>query len=304
MRPDRPTIAILYPGEMGAALAAALRDRRPRLITTLAHRSAITAKRCRDQGIEVLDSLGDVVRAADIVFSVVPPAVAHDVALAYARLADVAPEDSLYVDVNSIGPDSIESISRNIGKTGRGFVDAAINGLAKNLTTSGTLFLSGQRAGEIGSLFEGLVRIRIVGAEPGRASMMKMLLAGMSKGLCALFVELAAMAKRRDMLDEMLSEAARIYPGMTTVIDRMLPTYAQHAARRASEMNELQQTAQFSGIEPRVIAAMTRLHEEIARISFDTPDGSSWTVASLIGRLLDEGIVTFAACEVVGKFKE
>jgi 3-hydroxyisobutyrate dehydrogenase-like beta-hydroxyacid dehydrogenase len=304
MSARQPTIAILHAGEMGAALAAVLRTRGLRLVTPLTDRSAITAERCARHGIEALDSLTHVARAADVVLSVVPPAAAQDVAESYARVASVAPADAIYVDVNSIGPDSVQSVARIIDATGRAFVDAAINGLAKNLTNGGTLFLSGRRAGEIASLFEGPVRVRVVGDEPGRASMMKMLLAGMSKGLCALFVELAATAKRRDMLGEMLLESARIYPGMTAVVDRMLPTYAQHADRRASEMNELQQTATLSGIEPCVIAAVTRLHEEIARVSFDTAGGSNWTVASLIGRLVDEGILTTAPFEVVGKHKE
>src|SRR5438309_2316712 len=42
------TIGILYPGEMGASLAALLRGRGHRVVTTLAGRGERTAGRCRE----------------------------------------------------------------------------------------------------------------------------------------------------------------------------------------------------------------------------------------------------------------
>ena len=40
-------------------------------------------------------------------------------------------------------------------------------------------------------------------------------------------------AHRRGMLPEMMEACTMLYPGITVVIDRMLPTYARHARRRA-----------------------------------------------------------------------
>jgi 3-hydroxyisobutyrate dehydrogenase-like beta-hydroxyacid dehydrogenase len=291
------TVAVLYPGDMGAAVAAVLKQRGHRVVTTLDGRGEQTAMRCREIGIEVLDALADVVRQANVVLSLVPPAAAEEMAEAYCALAHLAPADALYVDVNSIGPELVEEIAAEIADAGCGFVDAAINGLAKNLTKSGTLFLSGPRAGEVAQLFEGPVRVRVLGHEIGRASAMKMLLAGLSKGLCGLFAELALLAQCRGMLDEMLAASGEIYPGMMLVVDRMLPTYAQHAARRATEMNELQQTAVAAGLEPCVIDAVRRLHEEMAAASFDPVDAkqsSGFSVSSLIQRLAVEGVLDAA----------
>ena len=75
-------------------------------------------------------------------------------------------------------------------------MDGAINGLAKNLTSSATMFLSGPRASEVADLFGQHVRVRLLGHEFGRASAMKMLLSGLSKGVCALFAETALTAAR------------------------------------------------------------------------------------------------------------
>jgi 3-hydroxyisobutyrate dehydrogenase-like beta-hydroxyacid dehydrogenase len=244
----------------------------------------------------VLGSLAEVVRQANVVLSVVPPAAAEELAAAYCNFTNTAPADALFVDVNSIGPELVTTIAAGVREAGVGFVDAAVNGLAKNLTKGGTLLLSGERANDVAKLFGETIRVRVLGREIGQASTMKMLLAGLSKGLCGLFAELALLAQRRGMLGEMLEACEQIYPGMMLVVDRMLPTYAQHAARRATEMNELEETARNAGVEPCVIDAVRRLHEEMAGASFGAPANSSgFTVATLIQRLADEGILDAAA---------
>ena len=144
-----PTIAVLYPGELGSSLAALLQQRGARVVTTLTGRGERTRSRARDANLIVLDSLTEVARLADIVISLVPPAEAEGMAVKYCAVAAVSPPSALYVDANSIGPQSARSIALRLHAAGRGFVDAAINGLARNLATGGTLFLSGERAEEL-----------------------------------------------------------------------------------------------------------------------------------------------------------
>jgi 3-hydroxyisobutyrate dehydrogenase-like beta-hydroxyacid dehydrogenase len=286
-------IGVLYPGEMGASLAALLRRRGHRVVTTLAGRGERTARLCREAGMTVLPSLADVVRAADVVISVVPPAAAEDVAAAYCEHASLAPSDALYVDLNAIRPELAEALAGRLAARGRGFVDAAVNGLAKNLTTTATLYLSGPRAAEVASLVGEDMRVKLLGDQPGRASAMKMLLSGLSKGVCALFVETALVAERQGMLAEMTEAYAQIYPGVTAVVERMLPTYPQHAGRRAAEMAELEQTALASGLEPCVLAAVARVHEMLAGADLGQPakPGGGWTLTSIIERLATEGLL-------------
>jgi 3-hydroxyisobutyrate dehydrogenase-like beta-hydroxyacid dehydrogenase len=175
---------------------------------------------------------------------------------------------------------------------GRGFVDAAINGLAKHLATGVTLYLSGRRTGEVAKLFEGAMRIVVLGDEPGRASAMKMLLSGISKGICALFVELALAAERQGMLPEFSQSIARIYPGIWALIERMLPTYPAHAQRRATEMAELQRTLRGANQEPVVIAGVHEMHDMLAQASLgNVPSGEGWTVASLLRELAAQGLL-------------
>jgi 3-hydroxyisobutyrate dehydrogenase-like beta-hydroxyacid dehydrogenase len=286
MSARRLTVGLLYPGEMGASLSALLHARGVDVVTTVAGRSDATARRAAASGVTVLDSLRDVVQRSDVVISLVVPAAAEEVADDYCALADLAPEAAVYVDANSIGPEKAASIARRVEAGGRSFVDAAINGLAKNVASSGTLYLSGARAPEIARLFDGAVRVKVLGDEPGRASAMKMLLGGLSKGLCALFTELALLADRQGMLEEMLEATARTYPGVAAVAERMLPTYPRHAGRRETEMNELEATALSAGLEPCVIAAVRRLHETLAATwPAGTDDPKAPDLASLVREL-------------------
>jgi 3-hydroxyisobutyrate dehydrogenase-like beta-hydroxyacid dehydrogenase len=259
-----PVVGILYPGEMGAAVCALLVQRGADVVTTLQGRGDATAARAAACGAQVLDSVAHVVRRADVVVSLVVPSAAQAVARAYCDAADLAPADAIYVDANSVGPDKAAAMAKRVEACGRAFVDASINGLARNLTAGATLYLSGRRAGEVATLFDGAVRVQVLGAEAGRASAMKMLLGGLSKGMCALFAELAVLAERRGMLEEMLEATTRTYPGVMTVVGRMLPTYPRHAGRRETEMTELGRTARGAGMDPRVIDAVRALHEDLA----------------------------------------
>jgi 3-hydroxyisobutyrate dehydrogenase-like beta-hydroxyacid dehydrogenase len=180
----------------------------------------------------VVSTLGQVVAEADVVLSVVPPGAAEEVAWDYVKVASLWRSSGLYVDLNSIGPDLTGALARRIEQAGGSFVDGAVNGLAKNLETGGTLFVSGARSMEVAKLFEGIVRVQNLGPRAGAASMMKMLLSGMSKGVCGLFIELAVAAQRQGMLHGMMEATGQIYPGIMDVVLRMLPTYVHGARRR------------------------------------------------------------------------
>lgn len=290
------TIAILHPGEMGAAVASLLRAGGHRVITTLAGRSAQTLDRCNQAGIEILPTLSDVVQQSNLVLSLVLPAAAESVVDDYCQHAHLAPVDAIYVDLNSISPELSKTLAGKIEQTGRAYVDAAINGLAKNLITGGTIFLSGPRAQVVANAFVNHTRVKVLSGQIGDASAMKMLLAGLSKGLCGLFTELALVARHHNMLDAMIQTTADIYPGMMQVVDRMLPTYATHAARRATEMAELQSTARAAGIEPLVLTALRQLHEHLDDVNYSNPAPN--TVA-FINQLADQGLLQPVAFEPV-----
>ena len=74
------TIAMLHPGEMGAAIGAGLVKRGHRVVWASAGRGAATRKRAADCGLEDVEMLAHAAQAADIVFSVCPPHAALELA--------------------------------------------------------------------------------------------------------------------------------------------------------------------------------------------------------------------------------
>jgi len=293
MTDTNSSIGVLYAGEMGAALMALARSHGLAVYTTAACRSNSTARRCEQaarDGVNVLSSTRDVVQQSDVVFSLVPPAAAQSVVEEYLTVADEAPPGALFVDANSIGPELSRALGARLRSAGREYVDAAINGLAGNLTTTATLFLSGPRAGEVEKLLGGAMRVRVLGDQIGQASAIKILLSAFAKGVCALFTETALVAQKLDMLETMCRTYADIYPGLMQIVQRMIPTYPQHAQRRADEMRELEQTVCAAGIEPLVTKSIRQLHELLASADFD--DQANWTLQSVIQALATEDFLS------------
>src|SRR6266853_1630180 len=67
------TVALLHPGEMGAAIGACLGGRGLRVVWASARRSAATRSRASAAGMEDLGTLARALSVADIVLSVCPP---------------------------------------------------------------------------------------------------------------------------------------------------------------------------------------------------------------------------------------
>lgn len=276
-------IAVLFPGELGARVGASLVEQGEMVITTHDGRGPATRRRSAESGMVVRSTIAEVVREADVILSLVPPAAAMDVARDYARLAHLAPSDALFVDLNSIGPALAIELSQAVEQGGRDFVDGAINGLASRFKSGGTLFLSGIRAGEVAALFEGVTRVQVLGPEAGAASAMKMMLSGLSKGICALYGELALAARKQGMLRELLEASSQIYPEVTGLAQRMLPTYAQHAGRRAAEMQQLERTVRDAGIQPLITGAVRQFHDCLTDVGL--PASGSSNVIELLEEL-------------------
>src|SRR5438876_10201242 len=97
-------VGILYPGDMGSSLGKLLTEHGFPVVTTLEGRSPRTRRLCEAAGLKPFDSLGEMVQSAAVIFSVVPPAAARDVAEQYSSLAHLAPRGAVYVDANPVSP--------------------------------------------------------------------------------------------------------------------------------------------------------------------------------------------------------
>ena len=124
-----PTIAVIAPGAMGAAVASRFTKAGCTVLTTLLGRSASTVERAKKAGMQDA-SLGDIARRADWVLSIIPPSSA----LAFAEQFKKAYETSggnpklSFADCNAVSPDTVKGIARVFDGSSIRFVDASIIG--------------------------------------------------------------------------------------------------------------------------------------------------------------------------------
>jgi len=258
-------------GELGAALARLLRSDGFEVVTTLENRSPRTKALAAAAGVRDVGGMVDVVHTSDVVISLVPPDAAVEVARS-AAACDRPSSEAVYVDANSISPLTIETIRDVVVSHGFGFCDASIQGLAPLLAKEGVMYLSGEKAEEIHELFCNVLSVQNLGSTPGQASALKMLLGGLNKQLIASFAELAALAHRRDLVEEFLGACDSYYPGVLEVVARTLPTYPTRVRRRALEMGELSLTLQSAGITPDVAPAARRVLDRMAGFTLGEAD--------------------------------
>lgn len=233
------TVGILYPGEMGSAVARLLTAHGVRTVTCAEGRSIRTRSLAQSGGVVLLSSMHDVVARADVVISLVSPSGAVEVAKVFAAAVRRTGRCPTFLDANSVSPITarqVEDVARAVGCE---CVDGAFVGGAAALGETTTLVLSGVHAAHVGSMLEPCFRVRILSPSVGDASAFKLSFAGFNKGLVALYLEAIGIAARigcRPVLEESLRE---FYPATVDTIERLLPSYPRHAARRAEEIGEL-----------------------------------------------------------------
>ena len=185
------TVGIVSPGAMGSAVGNALLRGGARVIATVAGRSERTVALARRGELELVADVGAVIREADIVLSIVPPAEAESVA---AELAGAR----LFADLNAISPARAARISPA--------VDGSISGGPPWQAGSTRIYLSGPRAQEVAALpFEG-IEVVVVGDEAGLASAVKMSTASVYKGSAALLMQALRAAQHYGVLDHVLND--------------------------------------------------------------------------------------------------
>jgi 3-hydroxyisobutyrate dehydrogenase-like beta-hydroxyacid dehydrogenase len=206
-------VGLLFPGEMGAAIAAATRGE---VLWASDGRSEATKRRAA--AFTDVGSLPELVRSSDVVFSICPPAIAEEVA------QQVFGEgfQGIFVEANAISPARM----RRIATLGPHVVDGSIIG-AQGIT----LYLAGEEAKAVANLFDNTgVRAIDLGAEVGAASALKMAFGGWNKIGIALTAQAHAIAAAYGV-EEWL--------GAEGVPEDRLPRVSDRAWRWAPEMDEI-----------------------------------------------------------------
>ena len=295
MKTKPPVFGILYPGEMGASFGEVLTRQGFEVFTALRGRSRASWERAAKACMQDLGDVGRLVGKVDFLLSFVPPGAARAVAATAAAHASQW-DRWAFVDFNSIGPDLARGNATCLAESGIDYIDGSIHGQARYLGVSGVVYLSGPRSQELVEILRGSLLVYGLGDDVAAASRFKMLLAALSKGLVSLFLEVGLFAREADQLPFFLEQARYFYPGLMEVIDRMAPTYAQHAGRRADELMNVEHTFSMLGLRPGFAAESRRFLEELAAAgpyssASSAPGSVGWTVKDLIEALAAAGVL-------------
>jgi len=238
------TIAMLHPGEMGAAIGAGLVARGHRVVWASAGRGAATRKRAADCGLEDVATLARAAQAADIVFSVCPPHAAMDLARAVAACGF----GGVFIDANAVSPETTRAVGRVVEAAGASYVDAGIIGPPPIAGASVRLYLCGSRAAEIAPLFEGhIMQAIVLEGAVGAASALKVCYAAWNKGATALLAGIRALAGQEGVDAALLAEWRISMPDIPKRSEAVTVS-ARKAWRWIAEMEEIAASFEAAGL--------------------------------------------------------
>jgi 3-hydroxyisobutyrate dehydrogenase-like beta-hydroxyacid dehydrogenase len=252
------TVGLLHPGEMGAAVGAALRTGGAEVLWASEGRRSATRARAAAAGLTDASTVARLVEQSDVIVSVCPPHAARDVARAVAQHGFTG----TFVDVNAVAPDTARAIAKLLAPV----VDGGIIGGPPLATGTTRLYLSGTGAGEIAALFAGSpLDAIVVDGDIGAASALKMAYAAWTKGTSALLVAVRALAASENVDDALLGEWAVSQPDLRARSEGAARGTAAKAWRFIGEMQEIADTFAAAGLPDGFHRAAADIYARMAR---------------------------------------
>lgn len=255
------TLAVVSPGAMGSALASVWRQGGLRVVSTADGRSARTRRLAEEAGVELLPDLDAAIAEADAVVSLVPPGAASSVSRDVASAAQRAGVRPLLADLNAIAPRTVRDLDH-----GRlDLVDGSISGPPPLRPGTTTLYLSGMRAAELAEVPAPGLDVRVVGAEIGLASAVKMSTASVYKGTVALLAHALAAARANGVLDVVVEDLRGSYPQLVTQPGPVVGRAIAKSPRYVDEMREIAASQVDAGLTAALFDAMAIVYSDMAR---------------------------------------
>jgi len=271
------TVGLLHPGEMGAAIGAALVSSGHDVVWASNGRSEETVARAGSAGLRDMATLDAVVETSEIVLSICPPHAALEVASAIAGAVFAG----IFVDANAVSPGSAETIGAIVEMRGSTFVDGGIIGPPPGPGVETRLYLSGEEAGAVAELFEGThVSAIALDGPVGAASALKMTYAAWTKGTTALLLAVRAAARAHGVEEALVAEWEDSIPELPSRSGRAARSAATKGWRWVGEMEEIAATLAAAGLPPGFHEAAAEIYRRSPRLS--EPDVLDAVLAALL----------------------
>lgn len=212
-------------------------------------------------GVEACHSAKDALAGAQVVLSLVTASSALQAASDDAPF--IAP-GALWIDLNSVAPETKRRAATAIEAAGGRYVDAAIMAPVQPAALTVPLLLSGSHANEAAQALAelGFSNIGLAGEGIGQASTIKMLRSVMVKGIEALTAEMMLAARQAGVADQVLASLGADWAHKAEYnLERMI----MHGQRRGDEMEEVAKTLEALGVEPLMTRATVIRQRELAQ---------------------------------------
>jgi 3-hydroxyisobutyrate dehydrogenase-like beta-hydroxyacid dehydrogenase len=258
-------VAIVAPGNMGAAVAKRLTEHGVEVLTTLDGRSAATAARASAAGMKVAP-FDRVCEGVELVLSILPPGAALSFAQRLAPVLSTTAHKPMFVDCNAVSPETVRQIGGVVVSAGAAFVDAGIIGLPpKPGGPSPHIYVAGPNASRIQTLATRGLDVRVLEGPIGAASALKMCYAGINKGVAAIATAMILAATRSGASAALYEEMSESLPALCNSLGRQVPDMLPKAYRWVAEMQEIASFAAEDAAARDVFNGFARLFERISR---------------------------------------
>ena len=269
-------VAIVAAGAMGSGVAKRLTENGVTVLTSLAGRSAASAKRAEAALMRAVDDAQ--LMQADLFLSIVPPGDSRALAARFAPHFAAANRKPVFVDCNAVSPPTMRGTGEVIAETGAQFVGAAIIGPPPKPGSANTkIYVSGPAAAAVMKLNDHGLIVRLLDGPLTAASALKMSYAGITKGFTALAAGMMLAAAREGSADALKAELAESQAAMTAWLDRQMPNMYGKAYRWVAELDEIGAFVVEEFAEHAMLTAAARFYQRIA----DDYDGKQDEVAVL-----------------------
>jgi 3-hydroxyisobutyrate dehydrogenase-like beta-hydroxyacid dehydrogenase len=224
-------------------------------------RPAMLAK-AQASGVHPKETLRGAVQNAELVISAVTASSAASVAKEAARLLRAG---QIFLDINSVSPETKRKEARHFEKSKGHFVEAAVMAPVPPQRIKVPMLLGGKRAGELAPRLQSIgMNATAVSDQIGVASAIKMCRSVMIKGLEALAIESLFAARRYGAEDAVLASLDATYPSMgwkDKLPDYLISRVAEHGRRRAAEMREAALAVADVGMNPLLTERTAKRHD-------------------------------------------
>jgi 3-hydroxyisobutyrate dehydrogenase-like beta-hydroxyacid dehydrogenase len=242
-RKNHGVIAVLHPGEMGAAVGRCLTDAGHLVLWASQGRGTATAARAEAAGLADARSIEEIAGRAEVIMSICPPHAALEVA------RTVAGFQGTYVDANAISPATAREVAGIVEAGGASYVDGGIIGAPPSAPGTTRCYLSGPRAESVRDLFaDSALDARIVTGEFTAASAVKMAYAAWTKGTSALLLAVRALARADGVEADLLAEWELSQPWLPARSVSAAGSAGARGWRWAGEMEEIAASMMGAGL--------------------------------------------------------